>query len=157
METCIKELLWFVQGKLITIIDEQNVHIWDGNSSREFLDSRGLTHYEEGDLGPIYGFQWRNFNAEYRGPNEDYSENGVDQLNEVIKMLKDPSQRTSRRMIVSAWNPCQINDMALPPCHIMFQFNVIDGDKLSCSLYQRSVDTALGQPFNICSYATLTH
>ena len=157
-KTCIKELLWFVQGKTDNkSLTDQNVHIWDGNSSREFLDSRGLTHYEEGDLGPIYGFQWRNFNAEYRGPNEDYSENGVDQLNEVIKMLKDPSQRTSRRMIVSAWNPCQINDMALPPCHIMFQFNVIDGDKLSCSLYQRSVDTALGQPFNICSYATLTH
>ena len=96
----------------------------------KFLDSRGLTHYEEGDLGPIYGFQWRNFNAEYRGPNEDYSDSGVDQLNEVIKMLKDPSQRTSRRMIVSAWNPCQINDMALPPCHIMFQFNVIDETNL---------------------------
>ena len=157
-KTCIKELLWFVQGKTDNkSLTEQNVHIWDGNSSREFLDSRGLTHYEEGDLGPIYGFQWRNFNAEYNGPNENYSDNGVDQLNEVIKMLKDPSQRTSRRMIVSAWNPCQINDMALPPCHIMFQFNVIDGDKLSCSLYQRSVDTALGQPFNICSYATLTH
>ena len=157
-KTCIKELLWFVQGKTDNkSLTEQNVHIWDGNSSREFLDSRGLTHYEEGVLGPIYGFQWRNFNAEYRGTNENYSDNGVDQLNEVIKMLKDPSQRTSRRMIVSAWNPCQLNDMALPPCHIMFQFNVIDGDKLSCSLYQRSVDTALGQPFNICSYATLTH
>ena len=157
-KTCIKELLWFVQGKTDNkSLTDQNVHIWDGNSSREFLDSRGLTHYEEGDLGPIYGFQWRNFNAEYCGPNKDYNNNGVDQLNEVIKMLKDPSQRTSRRMIVSAWNPCQINEMALPPCHIMFQFNVIDGDKLSCSLYQRSVDTALGQPFNICSYATLTH
>jgi len=157
-KTCIKELLWFIRGDTSNIkLQNEKVHIWDGNGSREFLDSRGLVSYEEGDLGPIYGYQWRHFNAEYNGMNNDYTGTGVDQLNSVIETLKDPEKRTSRRMIVSAWNPCQIDEMALPPCHIMFQFNVVDGNKLSCSLYQRSVDTALGQPFNICSYAVLTH
>ena len=81
----------------------------------------------------------------------------MDQLNYVIAQLKNPETRNNRRLIVSAWNPCQLDEMALPPCHVMFQFNVTQGNKLSCSLYQRSVDCALGQPFNICSYALLTH
>ena len=156
-KTCLKELLWFVKGQTSNIVlNDQNVHIWDGNGSKEFLESRGLSHYEEGDLGPIYGFQWRHFNAPYKSMNDDYKDTGIDQLQDVINTLKDPERRTSRRMIVSAWNPCQLDEMALPPCHVMFQFNVIDGNKLSCSLYQRSVDCALGQPFNICSYSMLT-
>lgn len=156
-KTCLKELLWFVKGQTSNIVlNDQNVHIWDGNGSKEFLESRGLSHYEEGDLGPIYGFQWRHFNAPYKTMNDDYKDTGIDQLQDVINTLKDPERRTSRRMIVSAWNPCQLDKMALPPCHVMFQFNVIDGNKLSCSLYQRSVDCALGQPFNICSYSMLT-
>jgi len=171
-KTCLKELLWFIRGETDNkLLQEQGVHIWDGNSTREFLDSRGLLNYEEGELGPIYGRQWRHFNAPYitkkdKKFSEGLPENekmyyniegGVDQLQQIIDALKDPAQRTSRRLIMTAWNPCQLNDMALPPCHILCQFNVHDGNKLSCSMYQRSVDTILGQPFNIASYSFLTH
>ena len=157
-KTCLKELLWFVKGHTDNkILNEQNVHIWDGNSSPEYMKSVGLSHHIEGDLGPIYGYQWRFFNAPYSSCNENYQGSGVDQLQNVIDCLKDPLRRTSRRLVVSAWNPCQIDKAVLPPCHVLFQFNVIDGNKLSCSLYQRSVDTALGQPFNIASYSFLTH
>ena len=156
-KTCLKELLWFLRGDTNNkLLKDQNVHIWDGNGSRNFLNSRGLHHYEEDDLGPIYGHQWRHFNAQYKSCNTDYKEQGVDQLLNVINALKDPRQRTSRRLIVSAWNPQQINEMALPPCHVLMQFNVIKGNKLSCCLYQRSGDVGLGVPFNIASYAILT-
>ena len=155
-KTCLKELLWFVRGDTDnTLLQAQNVHIWDGNASREFLDSRGLTDRDEGDLGPIYGFQWRNFGGDYN--DKDGSKQGVDQLQAVIDALKDPEQRTSRRLIVSAWNPCQLDEMALPPCHVLMQFHVTDGTRLSCSLYQRSGDVGLGVPFNIASYSMLTH
>ena len=157
-KTCLRELLWFISGNTSNkVLNEKNVHIWDGNSSRDFLDSRKLYHLEENDLGPIYGFQWRHFNANYSNCNDNYENKGIDQLQDVINTLKDPHQRTSRRMIISAWNPCQINEMALPPCHILMQFNVIDNDKLSCSMYQRSNDEACGTPFNILSYSILTH
>lgn len=157
-KTCLKELLWFIKGQTSNkILNDQNVHIWDGNSTKKFMKSRNLDHYKEGDLGPIYGFQWRHFNAQYNSCDGDYSKKGIDQLQDVINCLKDPMKRTSRRMIVSAWNPCQLDEMALPPCHILFQFNVIDGNKLSCSMYQRSIDCPLGSPFNIASYSMLTH
>ena len=157
-KTCLKELLWFIKGDTNNInLNKQNVHIWDGNSTKEFMASRNLEYYKEGDLGPIYGFQWRHFNARYDSCNADYIGSGIDQLQQVIDCLKDPKLRTSRRMIVSAWNPCQLDEMALPPCHILFQFNVVDGNKLSCSLYQRSIDCPLGSPFNIASYSFLTH
>ena len=155
-KTCLKELLWFIRGNTDNrLLQAQNVHIWDGNASREFLDSRGLTDRVEGDLGPIYGFQWRNFGGDYK--DKDGSKKGVDQLQAVIDALKDPEQRTSRRLIVSAWNPCQLDEMALPPCHVLMQFHVTDGTRLSCSLYQRSGDVGLGVPFNIASYSMLTH
>jgi len=121
------------------------------------LDSRGLHHLEEGDLGPIYGHQWRHFNAHYVNCETDYSGKGIDQLDYIIRTLKNPDERTSRRLVMSAWNPCQINEMALPPCHVLCQFNVIGGNKLSCALYQRSGDIGLGVPFNIASYSILTH
>ena len=157
-KTCLKELLWFVRGDTDNkILNKQNVHIWDGNSTPEYMESVGLSHLIDGDLGPIYGYQWRHFNAPYSSCNEDYTGTGVDQLLNVIEALKDPEQRSSRRLVVSAWNPCQIDIAVLPPCHVLFQFNVTEGNKLSCSLYQRSVDTALGQPFNIASYSFLTH
>ena len=157
-KTCLKELLWFIKGQTSNkILNDQNVHIWDGNSSKEFLESRGLDYSVDGDLGPIYGFQWRHFNAQYDTCNHDYNNKGIDQLQDVINTLKDPEKRTSRRMIVSAWNPCQLNDMALPPCHVMFQFHVIQGNKLSCTMYQRSIDIICGSPFNIASYSFLTH
>ena len=157
-KTCLKELLWFIKGRTSnTILKEQNVHIWDSNGSREFLDSRGLQNRPVDDLGPIYGFQWRHFNAEYNNCDTDYSNRGIDQLNDIIEQLKNPETRNSRRLIMSAWNPCQLNEMALPPCHVMCQFNVTNNNKLSCSLYQRSGDMGLGVPFNIASYAFLTH
>jgi thymidylate synthase len=177
-KTCLKELLWFIRGDTDNkLLKEQCVHIWDGNSSREFLDSRGLQKYEEDELGPIYGYQWRHFNKPYvtnkqnelsgfrnlSGWRDDdwifemNNEKNIDQLQQIIDALKDPNQRTSRRLIMTAWNPCQLDEMALPPCHILCQFNVHDGNKLSCSMYQRSCDFFLGIPFNIASYSMLTH
>jgi thymidylate synthase len=156
-KTCLRELFWFIKGSTSNkLLQEDNVKIWNGNASREFLDSRGLTHLEENDLGPVYGHQWRFFNAEYKDCNTDYTGQGIDQLKYIIDSLKNPETRYSRRLILSAWNPCQIDEMALPPCHVLMQFNVI-GNKLSCSLYQRSGDVGLGVPFNIASYSFLTH
>jgi thymidylate synthase len=156
-KTCLKELLWFIKGSTSNEeLRNNGVHIWDGNGSREFLDSRGLNRLAENDLGPVYGHQWRHFNAAYTDCQTDYSGKGVDQLQYVIDCLKDPEQRSSRRIVMSAWNPCQLDEMALPPCHVLCQFNVL-GDKLSCSLYQRSGDIGLGVPFNIASYSFLTH
>jgi thymidylate synthase len=109
------------------------------------------------ELGPIYGHQWRHFNAKWQGDAHDYSGEGVDQLQQIIDALKDPVKRTSRRLIMTAWNPLQLDEMALPPCHIMCQFNVHNGNQLSCALFQRSQDVALGESFNIASYSFLTH
>ena len=159
-KTCLKELLWFIRGETDNkILKQQGVHIWDANTTREFLDGRGLHHYPEDLIGAGYGFQWRNFNGEYsvENPNPQPGEKGIDQLQQIIDALKDPKQRTSRRLIMTAWNPCQLNEMTLPPCHLLCQFNVHDGNKLSCALYQRSADEFLGQPINIASYSMLTH
>jgi thymidylate synthase len=152
-KTCLKELLWFISGSTDnSILQEQNVHIWDGDAKKasEF-------NYIDGDLGPIYGHQWRHFNAEYVDCHSDYSGKGIDQLNNVINDLKNPSTRSSRRHIITAWNPYQLDEMALPPCHILMQFNVRDNKYLSCALMQRSIDTCIGAPINIASYSFLTH
>lgn len=157
-KTCLRELLWFIRGKTNNkLLTEQGVHIWDGNSSREFLDSRGLQDYAIDELGPVYGHQWRHFNAKWQGDSHDYSGEGVDQLQYIIDQLKNCETRTNRRLVLSAWNPCQLDEMALPPCHILCQFNVHDGNKLSCMMLQRSCDFFLGIPFNITSYSMLTH
>jgi thymidylate synthase len=159
-KTALKELLWFIRGETNnTTLNEQGVHIWDANSTRNFLDDRGLITREEGDLGPIYGYQWRHFNAPYQNCHTNYSGQGIDQLQYIINNLKsaDPIKRTSRRLIMTAWNPCQLDEMALPPCHVMVQFQVTLGNKLSCMLFQRSGDIGLGVPFNIASYSMLTH
>ena len=157
-KTCLRELLWFISGYTNNaILQQKKVRIWNENASREFLDGRGLSHLEEGDLGPVYGHQWRYFNAPYTSCNDDYKNKGVDQLAQIIENLKDPEKRFSRRLVMSAWNPCQIDEMALPPCHILVHFNVLPPNKLSCSLYQRSGDVGLGVPFNIASYSFLTH
>ncbi len=130
MKGIIHELLWFISGNTnIAYLKEHGVTIWDA-----WCD-------ENGNLGPVYGHQWRNFG-------------GVDQLAELIHSIK--TNPDSRRLIVSAWNPVDIPHMALPPCHTLFQFYVCNG-KLSCKLYQRSADMFLGVPFNIASYALLTH
>lgn len=113
----------------------------------------GLHHREEGDLGPVYGFQWRHFGAKYTHMKADYTNQGTDQLAEVIRKLRE--NPTDRRILLSAWNPADLKQMALPPCHMFCQFYVSDGE-LSCQMYQRSCDMGLGVPFNIASYALLT-
>ncbi len=134
IKSIVHELLWFVKGDTnIKYLNDNDVHIWD-----DWAD-------EKGNLGPVYGKQWRS-----------WENNGVqvDQLKNAIELIKnDPS---SRRIIISSWNPVDVSRMALPPCHCLFQFNVLEG-KLSCQLYQRSADVFLGVPFNIASYALLIH
>lgn len=149
----VEELLWFVRGQTdANILKDKGITIWDGNSSREFLDKLGFKDRKEGDIGPGYGFQWRHFGANYTHAHADYTGQGVDQLQEIIDTLKkDP---TNRRMIMTAWNPAALRQMALPPCHMMSQFYVANG-KLSCLMYQRSCDIGLGVPFNIASYSLL--
>jgi thymidylate synthase len=159
-KTCLKELLWFISGETDNkLLQHQGVHIWDGNTTREFLDSRGLKTTKEGLIGPGYGFQWRHFNSPYDNQSGKplIPSLGIDQLQQIIDELKDPAKRNSRRLVMTAWNPSQLNQMALPPCHILCQFNVHDGNKLSCAMYQRSSDFFLGIPFNIASYSLLTH
>ena len=135
LRSIIHELLWFLQGDTnIRYLKENGVSIWD-----DWAD-------EEGNLGPVYGYQWRSWPA----PDGRH----IDQITTVVEQIKN--NPNSRRMIVSAWNPALVDDMALPPCHAMFQFYVADGT-LSCQLYQRSADIFLGVPFNIASYALLTH
>ncbi|XP_055300726.1 thymidylate synthase [Sitodiplosis mosellana] len=149
-----EELLWFIKGSTnAKELQDKNIHIWDGNSTREFLDKMGFVDREEGDLGPVYGFQWRHFGAEYKTCHDDYTGKGIDQLNEVIERIK--TNPYDRRIIMSAWNVVDLPKMALPPCHCFVQFYVSDGE-LSCQLYQRSADMGLGVPFNIASYALLT-
>ncbi|CAM9244375.1 unnamed protein product [Ascophyllum nodosum] len=149
-----EELLWFISGCTnANVLKERGIHIWDGNGSREFLDNLGLTDREEGDLGPVYGFQWRHFGAEYTNMRADYTGKGVDQLAECIKKIKTNPE--DRRIVLSAWNPADLGKMALPPCHMFCQFYVAEGE-LSCQMYQRSADMGLGVPFNIASYALLT-
>lgn len=134
LRSIIHELLWFLKGDTnIQYLKEHNVSIWD-----EWAD-------ENGNLGPVYGYQWRSW------PSPDGRH--IDQISQLIEQIKNNPD--SRRLIVSAWNPALIDEMALPPCHALFQFYVLDG-KLSCQLYQRSADTFLGVPFNIASYALLT-
>ncbi|PQZ51556.1 thymidylate synthase [Ochrobactrum sp. MYb15] len=134
LRSIIHELLWFLKGDTnIAYLKENGVSIWD-----EWAD-------ENGDLGPVYGYQWRSWPA----PDGRH----IDQIANLLKMLRE--NPNSRRLIVSAWNPALVDEMALPPCHCLFQFYVSDG-KLSCQLYQRSADIFLGVPFNIASYALLT-
>ncbi|MGH1404939.1 MAG: thymidylate synthase [Rhodomicrobiaceae bacterium] len=138
LKSIIHELLWFLKGETnISYLKEHGVSIWD-----EWAD-------ENGDLGPVYGSQWRSWPA----PTKDDPNRTIDQIEQLVTSLK--TNPTSRRHIVSAWNPAEVDDMALPPCHCLFQFYVADG-KLSCQLYQRSADIFLGVPFNIASYALLT-
>ena len=152
----VEELLWFISGSTNSnILKEKGVKIWEGNSSREFLDSRGLSHYDQGDIGAGYGFQWRHFGAKYTNMYDSYEGKGIDQLKDVIYKIKNTPD--DRRIIMSAWNPTDLNKMALPPCHIFVQFWVDTNKKeLHSQMYQRSCDVGLGVPFNIASYALLT-
>lgn len=152
----VEELLWFISGSTDSnVLKEKGVRIWEGNSSREFLDSRGLSHYDQGDIGAGYGFQWRHFGAKYTNMYDSYEGQGVDQLKDVIYKIKNTPD--DRRIIMSAWNPTDLDKMALPPCHIFVQFWVDTNKKeLHSQMYQRSCDVGLGVPFNIASYALLT-
>ena len=138
----VEELLWFLRGSVNSKeLEEKGVNIWKGNSNREFLDANGFYDYDEGYLGPIYGFQWRSFNGE------------IDQLKYVLNELN----KNSRRIIINAWNPCQLNKQVLPPCHILYNFYIDDDKNLSCMMFMRSSDLFLGLPFNIASTALLTY
>ncbi|MBP9773653.1 MAG: thymidylate synthase [Candidatus Peribacteraceae bacterium] len=145
------ELLWFLSGSTdVRWLQERGVTIWDEWATKEQCARFGRL---EGDLGPVYGHQWRNFGAT-RKPDGTYEKDGVDQVSKLIDMIRKTPD--SRRLIVSGWNPKEADQVALPPCHTLFQFYVADG-KLSCQLYQRSADIFLGVPFNIASYAFLIH
>ena len=151
----VEELLWFLRGDTNSkLLQEKGIHIWDGNASRAYLDSIGLGSRAEGDLGPVYGFQWRHFGAEYVNCFTDYEGKGVDQIANIIRQITKFPQ--DRRIILSAWNPADFDKMALPPCHMFSQFFVEHGH-LSCQMYQRSCDLGLGVPFNIASYALLVN
>lgn len=164
-KSCIEELLWFMRGDTdVKILQKRGVKIWDGNTSREFLDNRGLYHYDTGILGPGYGWQWRHFGAKYSQAFADTSNldtskiGGFDQLEYVINELK--TNPFSRRIMMSYWNPPDFDKTALLPCHTSCQFYVTErsGERyLSCMFNMRSNDIFLGNPFNIFSYAVLTY
>jgi len=186
----VEELLWFIRGETDSkLLEAKGVNIWKGNTSREYLDKKGLVNYPEGESGCNYSWNWRHFNGKFEAEQvvpidgselglEDAFEifdpekhdpvdmkrrvfkcktgpnTGVDQLKNVIEKIR--TNPNDRRLIVTAWNPLQVDQAALPPCHAFFQFYVCNG-KLSCQVYQRSVDVPIGLPFNISSYALLTY
>jgi thymidylate synthase len=148
----IQELLWFLSGRTDNQwLNERGVTIWDEWATPEQCARFGRP---AGDLGPVYGHQWRNFGATRR-PDGTFERDGVDQLARVVAEIR--RNPTSRRLIVTGWNPREADQVALPPCHTLFQFQVSSGGRLHCQLYQRSADCFLGVPFNIASYALLTH
>jgi thymidylate synthase len=154
-----EELKFFLLGKTNTkLLEEKGVNIWKGNTNRDFLDKNGHQNYQEGDMGPMYGFQLAHFGAKYKGCDYDYESDGVNQLNDVINLLIN--DRFSRRILMTTYNPSQSHEGVLYPCHgLTIQF-AVEGKKsneLVCSMYQRSMDSVLGAPFNIASYALLVY
>ncbi|ALE14786.1 ORF70 [Felid gammaherpesvirus 1] len=150
----VEELLWFIRGSTnARELSSKGVKIWNPHIRSDLLNREQFPDTAPGDLGPIYGFQWRHYGATYTGCQADYTGKGIDQLLNVIHDIEH--NRYSRRMIMCAWGPF-MNGMALPPCHVLCQFYVSQ-NKLSCQLYQRSGDMGLGVPFNIASYSLLTY
>jgi dihydrofolate reductase/thymidylate synthase len=148
-----EELMWFIRGDTnVDHLKEANVHIWDANTSRQVLDVMGKTNVEEGTLEYGYGFQWRHFGDTYI--NKHHQHAGFDQIQYILNELK--INKTSRRLVLTAWNPANIQQSVLPPCHVMYIFNVNRENELSCMLVMRSSDAPLGLPFNIASTALLT-
>lgn len=156
-KSCIEELLWFMRGDTdANILSGRKVKIWDGNTTRGFLDKVGLQHLEPGDCGANYSFQWRHFGQAYVDCKTKYEKNtATDQITNILRLLKEDPY--SRRIFLSAWNPCDLNRTVLPPCHVSAQFYVDKDRGLSCHMYQRSCDVFLGLPFNIFSYTVLTY
>jgi thymidylate synthase len=152
LRSIIQELLWFLAGRTDNQwLNERQVTIWDEWATPEQCARFGR---KPGDLGPVYGHQWRNFGAT-RKPDGTYAADGVDQIRRLLDDLR--AKPASRRHLVTGWNPAEADQVALPPCHTLFQFHVSGDGRLSCQLYQRSADLFLGVPFNIASYALLTH
>ena len=150
-KSIVYELFWFLSGSThVDYLQENNVRIWNEWAT---ADQTARFNRPAGDLGPVYGHQWRNYGAT-KDENGIYNNDGIDQITQVVEQIKN--NPNSRRLIVSGWNPGEAEQVALPPCHTLFQFFVAD-NKLSCQLYQRSADLLLGVPFNIASYALLTH
>ena len=147
----------YISGKTDnSILNEKNIHIWDGNTTREFLDQRGLSHYPVGDMGETYGFNFRHFGAKYVDCKQDYTGMGTDQLENVLNLIKnDPN---SRRIIINLWNAATLNNAALPACLCMYQFYVNTRDKkLNLQIYIRSSDFFLANNWNVCTGAFLVH
>ena len=148
----IEELLFFIKGDTNSKkLSEKKVRIWDLNTTREFLDKRNLKHYKEGDMGPMYGWQWRHFGEKYNGMDNDYK--GYDQLKEVIRLIKEDPM--SRRIMMTTFNPLQLKESVLAPCHSLILQFYVNNNSLSCHMYQRSADIFLGVPFNIASTSLL--
>lgn len=154
-----EELKFFLLGKTNTkLLEEKGVNIWKGNTAREFLDNNSHQNYQEGDMGPMYGFQWCHFGTEYKGCNYNYGYEGYNQLQDVINLLIN--DKFSRRILMTTYNPAQAKEGVLYPCHgltIQFAVEGTNSNELVCSMYQRSADFFLGIPFNIASYALLIH
>lgn len=137
----VEELLWFLRGSTNSKeLEEKGINIWKGNSSREYLDNVGLINNKEGELGKVYGYEWRSFNGHF------------DQIRYIFEELL---LNNSRRAILSAWNPCDLKEQALPPCHLLYNFYKIDDENINCMMYMRSADLFLGVPFNIASTTLL--
>ena len=152
-----EELKLYMSGKTDNgILQKEKIHIWDGNTTREFLDKRGLSHYKEGDMGETYGFNMRHFGAEYKGCEHDYTGQGYDQLQNVLDLIKnDPA---SRRMLITLWNPATTHKASLPACMFQYQFYVNEKDKrLNLQVYLRSSDYFLANNWNVCTGALLVH
>lgn len=152
-----EELMFYLSGKTDnTILTDKNIHIWDGNTSREFLDNRGLNHYPEGDMGETYGFNIRHFGGDYKDCKQDYTGKGYDQLDNLVSLLKnDP---TSRRMIITLWNPATVCKAALPSCLYLYQFYVnLEKKELNVMINLRSSDYYLANNWNVCTGAFFVH
>src|SRR3990167_659910 len=155
-DKCVAELLWMITGKTwVGDLHDVNVHFWDYNCNRKFLDQIGLTHVEEGDMGPVYGFQWRHWGAEYTNCHADYTGKGLDQLAQLIDAIK--KREKLRKLVLSCWNFGDLSKMCMAPCLPMMQFYIRNNEFLDVHLYQRGADMFLGAPYDILQTSILCY